>query len=77
MCVSVCVSVCVCVCERVSVSVSECQYVLQALVRSREGINGHICLKCTIIAWVNPWGVFFLLFLKISIFGSWELGPGP
>ena len=69
--------VCVCVCVRVCVSVSECQYVLQALVRSREGINGHICMKFgTIIAWVNPWGVFFFTFLKISIFGSWELGPG-
>ena len=52
--------VCVCVC------------VLQALGRSREGMNSQICLTFgTRIAWVNPWGCFFSVFEN---FDFWVLG---
>ena len=75
---TVCVCVCVCLHMFVCVGVSACVcmcvclclYIRQALGRSKEDINGQICLKFgTLIAWVNPWDSF-LHFLKIwSIFG--------
>ena len=51
--------------------------VLQALGRSKEGINNQICLKFgTLTVWVNPWGCLFH-FLKILIFGLRVLVLGP
>ena len=68
-------SVCVCVCVGVGVGVGV--YALQGLGHSREGINCQTCLKIgTLITWVNHWGCFFH-FLKILIFGSGVLVPGP
>ena len=52
---------------RENVCMYVCMCVLQALERSREGLNGQICLKFgTRIVWVNPWGCFFH-FLKVLI----------
>ena len=66
-------NVCVCVGGWVGGWVGGCVHacvracVLQALGRSREGLNGQICLKFgTRIVWVNPWGCFFH-FLKFLI----------
>ena len=50
---------------------------LQALGRSKEGINDQICQKFgAFTVWVNPWGCLFT-FLKILIFGLTVLVLGP
>ena len=73
---NVCVCLCLCLCLYLCLSVCPTSF-----GHSRKFIHGQICLKFgIIIAWVNPWGCFFLFseILDFRILGTctWTLN-GP